>query len=96
MPRQAGADREEIAKAANARRGAYAESSVAEELPRHESSGGSECGKVAVFGGVRLRSALSARLRLAGLRSGRRHRKPYGAKNIRTGTLLLHQDRGHF
>ena len=96
MPRQAGADREEIAKAANARRGAYAESSVAEELPGHAGTGHGEWGRRAVFGGVRLRSALNARLRLAGLRSGRRHRKPYGAKNIRKGTLLLHQDRGHF
>ena len=52
--------------------GTFTESSLAKELSGHASSGIGARSGVAVFRGVGLRSALSARLRLARLRPGRR------------------------
>lgn len=92
----AGGGREETSQAGHAGGGASAESPLAEELPGHAGSGIDGRRRVAVLRGVRLRSALNARLRLAGLRYGRSHAKPYGETNIQKGTLLLHQDRRHF
>jgi transposase len=47
------------------------------------------------FHGLSLRCALNARLRLAGLRSGRGHRNQL-AKKKRKGTLLMNAPGGHF
>ena len=78
---QAGRGAAETAEAANADCGSYGGSSLAVELPGHASAG---CPRRPPP--LRPKRSPTA----AGLRAGRRHGKPYGPKNIRKGTLLLH------
>src|SRR5579862_1596048 len=79
----------ETAEASHSPGGEDAGSSLAEKVSRYEAAAGTGvgCGKRPGFGGLSFRFALNARLRLAGLRSGRDPRNQW----IRKEEL-----RGHF